>query len=231
MDVGSVMAAGPGTRAMRLLATRVIDRRDSEAALVLGDAMMEHGISGIITGRSRPVLFRTYWPHAAHVIDLDRGGRGSIATPMEVARILRVRAEEPTFRQQAREVLYNVTGFAREPTETSWGNIWSHWVTPWRGTYQAMVAAGILPASIRFLEFTHRDRPQPYLVAERRLDLNPLLAYGLYLTRVPRRRKLPVSSHLFDVHRLASDNPRTDGAHFKDDGGQLGLFDAAWWRR
>lgn len=215
------MAAGPGTRAMRLLAVRVIERRDREAALVLGDAMMEHGIDGIVTGRSRPVRFRTRWPHAAHVNDLRQGRvDGAIVTAAEAAAILRVRTEEPTFFQQAREVVYNIPQFASRPTEESWRRIWSMWVTPWRGTYRALVAARILPATMRFMEIRHTG------YVHRSFDEDTLLAYRLSLHRVPRRRKRVATPWpwLFDIERRVSDNPRTDGVHFKDDGPQLPLF-------
>lgn len=189
---------GFGTRPMRLLAVRLIERRDPNDALVLGDAMMEQGIDGLITGRSRPVIWRTdSWTFSAL----------TVATRDEAAVVARTQREHPRFRQQAAEIIYNVAGFARKPDAEKWNAIWTHWVTPWRGTVQAMQAQGILPATFRFRELVRRNAPSN----------DALLSNDLYLERTPRNRKRPIQAYLFDIRRYDRDNPRTRGVEF--DGG------------
>ena len=80
------------------------------------------------------------------------------------------------------------------------------WITPRRATYRALVEAQFLPRTIRWNEMQWRD------VIRRPKDA--ALAYGLYLVRVPPKRKKPIDAYMFGIERHDSDNPRTHEQHF-----------------
>ena len=199
------MASGRGTLAMQRLGVRLIEQRNPEDAIVLGDAIQEAGIDGLITGRSRPVMFRAVM-RAAHL-----PGRtfASITSPAEREAILRTCFATPAFFVQGYEVIHNVGRFAAKPNEERWNRIWSAWFTPRRATYRALVDAQLLPSSIRFHELRWRDVLH--------LPADVALAYDVYLERVPPRRKKPIDAYLFSVVRRDEDNPRTWERHFDED--------------
>ena len=198
------MSRGRGTLAMQRLGVRLIEQRNPEDAIVLGDAMQEEGIDGLITGRSRPVMFRTAWSGNANALTLAR-----ITSDNEWRTIGRTQVAIPTpFPVQAYETIYNVGRFAAAPNEERWNAIWTMWVTPRRTTYQALVGARLLPRSIRWREIQWRDmirRPE-----------DVALAYGLYLVRVPPKRKKPIDAYMFGIERRDGDNPRTREQHFDE---------------
>lgn len=189
---------------MQLLAVRLIERRDPHDAIVLGDAMMELGLDGLLTGRSRPVVFRTASPR--YYAERNQNDLRRITVDHEWRDIARVRVELPRFVQQGFEAIYNVGGFASSPTETKWNEIWTQWITPRRGTYRTLVDSKLLPRSIRPHEI---DWSQI-------ISANPniLLAYHLTLVRVPPKRKRPVQVRMFDILRLEENNPRTSEIFF-----------------
>lgn len=171
---------------LKKLALRVVRQRDREAALVLGDAMMEQGLDRIATGRVRPVRF---------VVQSSVLGQ-------------RLPAPEEIY-QPGYETLYNVDRFARLPSEDAWRYIFTMWITPRKGMYQALVRAGILPRTVKFHEIEW--------VSLVRADLG----YHLYLVRVPKRRKRPVRTYLLEIMR--QDTPATEAQHF-DEPRQRSLF-------
>ena len=189
---------------MQRLAVRLIEQRNPEDAIVLGDAMQQEGLDGLITGRSRPAMFRASL--TSHAVAYEPYAR--ITTRNEQHMITRTRIEEPTFFVQSYEVIYNVGHFAAKPDEERWDEIWTMWVTPRRPTYRALVDMQILPSSIHFRELQWRDVvPWP---------ADDALADRLYLVRVPPRRKKPIDAYLFSVFRRDEDNPRTREHHFYD---------------
>lgn len=176
---------------LKKLALRVARRHDREAALVLGDAMMEQGLERIWTGRTRPVKF------VVRGVNLEAlAGSTAREVPNEIY-------------QPGYEMLYNVDRFARLQNEDAWKRIFSMWITPKRGTYQALLRAGFLPRSIKFHEIEWVS-----LVRED-------LGYHLYLVRVPKRRKRPVRTFLLEIMR--DDTPATEEQHF-DEPRQRSLF-------
>ena len=189
---------------MQRLGVRLIEQRDPNDAIVLGDAMQQEGIDGLITGRSRPVMFR------ARLTQAGTPGRtfASITTPNERETILHTQVTSPTFVVQGFEIIYNVGGFAASPTSERWDAIWSMWTTPRRNTYRALVDSEILPRSIRWHELDWRN--MHYLREE------VALAYTLFLIRVPPRRKKPIDAYVFSVVRSDVDNPRTGNQHFDE---------------
>lgn len=197
------MAASRGTLAMQRLGVRLIEQRNPDDAIVLGDALQEAGIDALITGRSRPVVFRT----SRGIVDDARLRR--ITTRDELAIILRTRAEQPSFVVHAYEAIYNVGRFAASPNDERWHAIWSMWVTPRRETYRAMVHARLLPRTVRFHEIDWRSLIRyPPSAAE--------LGYSLYLDRLPPNRKRRVTANLFSIERLDVDNPRTQTMHIDE---------------
>ena len=198
------MSAGRGTLAMQRLGVRLIERRDPEDAIVLGDAMQQEGIDGLITGRSRPVMFRTMMTMS----HLPGRTFASITSPTEREMVLRTGLYEPAFYVQGYEVIYNVGRFAAKPNEERWGRIWSMWVTTRRATYRALVDAQLLPSTIRFHELQWRDVFH--------LPADVQLAYALYLLRVPPKRKKPIDAYLFSIARRDENNWNTRTQHFDD---------------
>lgn len=204
-------------RLMRQLALRVVTQRDREAALVLGDLAMEIGLKGIPTGRIRPVTWRLSDAARSYTIPRIRGTRrgppgessGPVASRPESDVIMQARANLIPFRQPAIELVYNIPHFTREPTDDNWGAIWTQWITPYRGTLRALYKQGLLPRTFRAREIHVLD-------ALRAIDEDELLSYDLYLRRPPRNRKLDRLVFLFNIRRLVSDNPRTDGRRFRD---------------
>lgn len=182
---------------LKKLALRVVRRRDREAALVLGDAMMEQGLERVQTGRVRPVRF---------IIRRLNAEALGITSVVQLAGTLGTGyVYQPSY-----ETLYNVDRFARLQTEEAWGAIFSMWITPKRGTYQALVRAGILPRSFQF----HEIQWVPTMLEE--------LGYLLYLARIPKRRKKSVRTFLLEI--LRSDMPATREEHF-DEPTQRSLFE------
>ena len=192
---------------MQRLGVRLIEQRNPDDAIVLGDAMQAEGIDGLITGRSRPVMFRITTPvTTADRETLTRETLARIATRDEHRMIARAQMTSPTFVVQGYEVIYNVGRFAARPNEERWNAIWTGWMTPWRATYRALVESQILPRSIRFGELQWRNVLH--------LPADVALAYELHLDRVPPRRKKPIQAYLFSVARRDEDNPRTWEHHF-----------------
>ena len=194
---------------MQRLGVRLIEQRNPDDAIVLGDAMQAAGIDGLITGRSRPVLFRT-------VTSVYDETFTRITSRDEQQMIMRARTRRPGFVVPAYEAIYNVAGFAAAPNDERWNAIWTMWVTPPRSTYRALVERRvgraepqILPRTIRFGEIRWTDRFLPFHLTD-----NIALAYRLYLNRVPPRRKKPIDAYLFDVERRDEDNPHTREYHF-----------------
>lgn len=187
--------------AMRALARRVVDEGDREAAIVLGDALLEDGLERIDTGRVRPVQFRTrssWQPPDRRILTGDE-----LRHIENIARGLRATFDVPGF-----EMLYNVDNFARRPDNERWGRIWAQWITPWwPETYRAMVEQRVLPASIADAELSRDD-----VMNTRNED--ELLAHRIHLVRTPARRRRPIRTPLLDIVRLESDNPATRSVHF-----------------
>lgn len=122
---------------LQQLAQRVV-HGDSQAALVLADAMMDRGMDKIETGRVRKVPFIAS--------TRDSGAK--------------------RFLVSGRETLYNVPYFAVEPTDERWRKIFTQWVTTKRDVYHAMVRARLLPTKVgshvvgkRFGNIIWEDRP------------------------------------------------------------------------
>lgn len=209
------MASGRGTLAMQRLGVRLIEQRNPEDAIVLGDAMQEKGIDGLITGRSRPVVIRTEWTGGGNAQAFTGGGNAQalarITSQDEWNVIGRTQvAILERFSVQGYEVIYNVGRFAAKPDERRWGNIWTMWITPQRAIYRALVKAQLLPRTIRWNEIQWRS--VPHLTTA---DVS--LVYGLHLVRVPPRRKKPVDAYMFTVVRRDEDNPRVRGQHFDEE--------------
>ena len=188
---------------MQRLGVRLIEQRNPDDAIVLGDAMQEEGIDALITGRSRPVMFRTN----TGLLVSETYTR--ITTPDEQHKIDYARATWPTFAVQGYEAIYNVGRFAAKPDEERWGNIWTMWITSRRATYRALVDAQILPSSIRFRELRWNNVIH--------LPADVQLAYMLDLERAPPRRKKPIDAYLFSIVRRDEDNPRTWNQHFDEE--------------
>ena len=203
------MAAGRGTLTMQRLGVRLIEQRNPEDAIVLGDAMQTEGIDGLITGRSRPVMFHAAVAASGSHFGPALGEIPRITTRDELHMIARTRIEQPAFFVQGYEAIYNVGHFAAKPDEEQWDKIWTMWITPRRATYRALVDARLLPSTIRFHELQWRGIILP--------PADVLLADALYLVRVPPRRKKPISAYVFSVVRHDEDNPRTRGSHFYED--------------
>ena len=201
---------------MQRLAIDVIERRDREAAIVLGDAMMERGLDRIFTGRVRRAMFRA---EDGDLLRSDADTKILSAHEIDVIRGV----VDRRFYVPAREVLYNVGGFARSPSANTWDKIWTQWVTPWHATYQAMVRSRILPRSLRVAEI------EPQMIHSCEPDI--LIGLKLWAVRIPRRRKQPVRAPLFKIYRLDVDNPRTRHIHFDQDAAQQTLFDRDKRRR
>ena len=205
MAAGFVQRNGRGTLAMQRLGVRLIERRGPEDAIVLGDAMQQAGLEGLITGRSRPVMFRTTLnTHAADAYQ----PYSRIATRDEQRVITRTRIAEPTFFVQGYEVIYNVGRFAAKPDEERWNRIWTMWVTPQRAIYRALIDAQLLPRSIRWRELRWNGGAH--------LPADVALAYRLFLERIPPKRKRPIDAYMFSIGRRDEDNPRTWEQHFDD---------------
>ena len=212
------MAASRGTLAMRRLGVRLIEQRNPDDAIVLGDAMQQEGIDGLITGRSRPVMFRTAWQNRIS----NDGGLARITTQDEWDVLGRTQMRIPSpFFVQGYETIYNVGRFAAKPNEERWKAIWSMWVTPQRATYRALVGARLLPRSIRWHELRWADATH--------LPADVALSHRLYLERVlPKRkrpidaymfsveRRRPIDAYMFSVERRDEDNPRTWNQKFSD---------------
>jgi len=177
---------------MQLLAVRLADRRDPDDAIVLGDALRELDVNGLITGRVRPVVFRL--SPSANVHNSDG---------------------QTTFLVPGRESIHNVPLFASQPTREEWGKIWTMWFTSRRDIYRALVNSRVLPRSVKFHEIVWRPLYG--------MNDNTSLAYNLYVSRVPPRRKKPVETYLFRIERWDNDNPQTNGQHF-DESHQLRLL-------
>lgn len=212
---------------LEALAREVVDRRDRGAALVLGDALMERGLRGgaeerVTTGRIRQVLFRTR--PIITPIPLDE----RILDNREINAVHRVVSHTPSFLVPAYQTLFNVARYARSPEgekEQRWGDIWAAWFTPGADIYDALIKHDILPASIAPPELKFRD-------VMRATNEDELLAERLRVVRIPRRRKRPIETALFDVVRLDSDNPATRTIHFDQDTVvQLPLFERDRGRR
>lgn len=188
---------------MKRLALRVVRHRDREAALVLGDALMETqaGKRFVVgewrtsaeTGRHRPVRF------LAHR-----------ANPQMAEALWGSGITEKVFHVRGRERLYNIDNYARFHTEKQWREIFTMWITPRRDLYAAMVKGRVLNRSIAPGELEWQ------MIAPSDL-LNPIenFAYRVYLVRVPKRRKKPVKTFLFEVHR--EDTPQTREEHFDEE--------------
>ena len=204
------MSRGRGTLAMQRLGVRLIEQRNPEDAIVLGDAMQEEGIDGLITGRSRPVMFRvmTTAHSDTYTRITSRNERHMIA---HTRALPRVDPDGAKFFVQGYEVIYNVGHFAAKPDEERWGKIWTMWITPNRSTYRALVEAGLLPRSIRW----HEVRWGNVLHLPDPADV--VLAHGLYLDRVPPRRKRLIDAYLFSVVRRHEENPRAWERHFGEE--------------
>lgn len=188
------------TLTLKKLALRVARQRDREAALVLGDAMMEQGLSKIQTGRVRPVRFvvPSINPEVLRALAADlvrRRAESSWSPPI-------------TLYQPGYETLYNVDRFVRLQTEQAWQEIFSMWVTPKRGTYQALVRAGVLPRAFKFREIIWEPLPRGEL------------AYRLYLERKTTRRLLPKGRkrvlRVFLLLIERRDEPATEEQYFRE---------------
>ena len=190
---------------MQRLGVRLIERRDPEDAIVLGDALQQAGLDGLITGRSRPVTFRTF-----HLPTLgDAQALARITSQSEWDILGRTQVAVPTrFLVQGYEVIYNVGRFAAKPDQDRWGKIWTMWVTPRRAIYRALVGAQLLPRSIRWRELRWIDVTH--------LPADIALAYNLYLERVPPKRKRPIGAYMIGVGRRDEDNLRTWNQRFSD---------------
>lgn len=214
---------------LQRLAQRVIRFRDREAAMVLGDALMEDHVDvdrarrpGFATGRTRLVNF--YLTRGVDFAQPARRGQTArvptfhpaarrIFTHDEIDRLLRMELAADTrfpFAVRGRELLYNVPHYSARPDEERWGKIFTMWITTRQDVYRALVAAGVLPRSIRFHELRSQDA------------LGPDLAYRLFLERTPPRRQRPIRVYLFDVWR--DDTPATREVHFDEDPEQLSLL-------
>lgn len=110
---------------LRRLALRVIEDGDSEAATVLGDALMEMGVDKIETGRVREARFVVGYPQ-------------TFESPYRTK----------IFFVRAKETLYNVDHFARAPSRERWVKIFTMWVTSKRAIYDAMRRQKVLPYKI-----------------------------------------------------------------------------------
>ena len=192
---------------MQRLGVRLIERRDPEDAIVLGDAMQQEGIDGLITGRSRPVRIR--------VVSMAYGADSyaRITTRDEQRVIAHTRTTSPRndqreFAVQGYEVIYNVDRFAAKPDEERWGKIWTMWVTPRRTMYRALVDTQLLPSTIHFHELQWQNVFH--------LPADIALAYRLHLVRAPPRRKKAIDAYLFSIVRHDEDNPRTWERHFDE---------------
>ena len=189
---------------LRRLAQRVAAHHDREAAIVLGDALMEAGRDRIATGRVRRARFRVLvFPssrnsEAAFAAVLTREERDHVRAVRE--RVLASPVTSLSFYVPAREVLFNVDNYARRPTEEAWSSIFAMWVTSRRDTFAAMRNARILPRTIRAGDLVWDTRVGVWRESE--------LPYILDVERVPRRRKRPQRTYLFDVWRL--DTPATE---------------------
>ena len=199
------MTVGRGTLAMQRLGVRLIEQRNPDDAIVLGDAMQAAGIDGLITGRSRPVYFRT--ATTAHGDTFMR-----ITTRDEQRIIEHTRWTSPTFAVQGYETINNVGRFAAAPGDERWNDIWTVWVTPLRSTYRALVEAQLLPRTILFREIRW-DGPYGTGAPD---GYGSGLAYRLYLDRVLPHWKEPIAAYLFDVMWRDDDNPHTLEQHFDE---------------
>lgn len=182
--------------AMQALGRKLIDERDRDAAIVLGDALIEDDLQRFSTGRVKPVRFRTrsFWQPPDQRIMTNEEGQY----------IRNIDNHSPTFDVPGFETLYNVDNFAKRPDEEHWQRIWAQWMTPWPETYAAMIEQGILPRTIADREIERRDVMT---------NDNELLAYRLHLVR-PIGRRGRLVTPLFEVIRLESDNPATQTIHF-----------------
>ena len=194
---------------MQRLALRVL-RGDREAAIVLGDAMMEAGLDRMPTGRVRMAVFESNPSGLPYTEERRR-----IMTLAE-AQVLQAHERVERFQVPAREVLFNVEYFAKHPNEKEWGNIFAMWITPVRVVYQGLIRRGLLPRSIRFRELRVQHANTMYLAN------GPELAWNISLERIPKRRKRPQRTTLMTVTRLDAD--RTATRHFENDPPQLSLF-------
>lgn len=194
---------------LEALARDVIDLRDRQAAIVLGDALMEDTRyeGRVATGRVRPVRFRTR--------PIGYASNTRILSDEEIAAVRRVNMETPSFTVPGYETLYNVDRYAAEPTEERWGEIWVQWITP--HAHRALLEHRIIPTTFAAPALTFHS-------VMRLSNEDELIADRLYITRVPQRRKRPVTTALFDILRLDSDNPTTRSIDFDRDPVQLTLL-------
>jgi hypothetical protein len=169
------------------LALRIVHHHDHEAAQVLGDRMMELGISQIETGRKRRVPFtaefnfESYDKHFARLLNTTAG------TP-QIRNYLRNIEEGPArFGVMGREVLLGIPNYASVRTPRAWSDIEASWVTSDRDIYHQLQILRLLPAKSRLGEmFFSKNRPGDHEIRINIFENNHRLKRYQWLIRLQR---------------------------------------------